>query len=138
MNTSNKNAINILDLPDEILFTILSKLNMVDVLYSLMDLNTRFDRLILDSFYIHHLDLTGNTLLNDNSSADNPLFDRIRKKILPQIHHKVNKLTVESPFMEFIFDTIDYPQLHSLSLVNFQQETLLQYLTGKYSFIFSF
>ncbi|CAF3010875.1 unnamed protein product [Rotaria sp. Silwood2] len=32
--------------------------------------------------------------------------------------------------MEFIFNTVDHRQLHSLSLVNFQQEPLLQYLTS--------
>ncbi|CAF1459381.1 unnamed protein product, partial [Rotaria sordida] len=61
---------------------------MVDVLYSLLDVNIIFYRLILHSLYIHHLDLTANTLINDNSSLDNQIFDRIRTKILPQIHHK--------------------------------------------------
>jgi hypothetical protein len=35
MNNLNNNYLNIVDLPDEILFIILKKLNMVDVLYAL-------------------------------------------------------------------------------------------------------
>ncbi|CAF1532490.1 unnamed protein product, partial [Rotaria sordida] len=58
METSNNYNINILDLPDEILFAIFNKLNMIDVFYSLVDVNKRFNRLILDPFYIHNLDLT--------------------------------------------------------------------------------
>ncbi|CAF4281385.1 unnamed protein product [Rotaria sp. Silwood2] len=130
MNTSNNNDINILDLPDEMLLIILSKLDMVDVFYSLVDLNKRFNQLVLDPLYIHHLDLTVKKSLDHNFPVDNQVFDQIRTKVLPRIHHKVNKITVTSPFMEFIFNTVDYPQLHSLSLVSFQQETLLQYLTS--------
>ncbi|CAF4934740.1 unnamed protein product, partial [Rotaria sp. Silwood2] len=101
---------------------------MADVFYSLVDLNNRFNQLVLDPLYIHHLDLTVKKSLDHNFPVDNQVFDQIRTKVLPRIHHKVNKITVTSPFMEFIFNTVDYHQLHSLSLVKFQQETLLQYL----------
>ncbi|CAF4540424.1 unnamed protein product [Rotaria sp. Silwood2] len=47
---------NILDLPDEILISIFNKLNNVDILYSLVDVNQRFNRLSLSSLYIHDLD----------------------------------------------------------------------------------
>jgi hypothetical protein len=136
MNTSNNNDINILDLPDEMLLIILSKLNMVDVFYSLVDLNKRFNQLVFDPLYIHHLDLTAKTSLDHNSPVDNQVFDQIRTKVLPRIHYKVNKIMVTSPSIEFIFNTVDYPQLHSLSLLNFQQETLLQYLTSIFSNFF--
>jgi hypothetical protein len=136
MNTSNNNDINILDLPDEMLLIILSKLDMVDVFYSIVDLNKRFNQLVLDPLYIHHLDLTVKTSLDHNSPVDNQVLDQIRTKVLPRIHDKVNKITVTSPSMEFIFNTVDYPQLHSLSLVDFQQETLLQYLTSIFSNFF--
>jgi hypothetical protein len=50
MPPSLNNRLSILDLPDEMLLTIFNKLNMVDVLYSLVDVNERFDRLVLDPF----------------------------------------------------------------------------------------
>ncbi len=120
---------NILDLPDEMLLAILNKMNMVDVLYSFVDVNQRFDRLVLDPLYICHLNFTNNSLLNRNSAIANQVLDRICERIVPRIHHKINKLTVQPLSMERLL-TIDYPQLHSLSLVNFKQKILLQYLTG--------
>ncbi|CAF3121895.1 unnamed protein product [Rotaria socialis] len=112
------------------LLIILSKLDMVDVFYSLVNLNKRFNQLVLNPLYMHHLDLRVKASLDHNSPVDNQVFNQIRTKFLPRIHYKVNKITVTSPFMEFIFNKIDYPQLHSLSLVYFPQETLLQYLTS--------
>ena len=128
------NHLNILDLPDEILFIIFNKLNMVDVLYSLVDVNQRFDRLVLDSLYIRDLDMTTimniNSLYDQTSSIDTQVLSRICEKILPRIHHQVNKLTVEQYSMKQILLTANYPQLYSLSLINFQEEILYQYLTG--------
>ncbi|CAF1217742.1 unnamed protein product [Rotaria sordida] len=103
---------------------------MVDVLYSLVDANERFDRLILDPFYIHDLDMSIKPMSNDNSSIDNQILDRICEKILPRIYHQVEKLTVELHSMKRILSTINFPQLYSLSLVNFEEEILLQCLTG--------
>ncbi|CAF1383634.1 unnamed protein product [Rotaria sordida] len=131
MYTLNNNDINILDLPDEILLRILNKLHTIEMLYSLVNVNQRFDRLVLDRFYIHHLDLTIKPLLYHNSSVNNQkIFDGICTQVLPRIHHKINKFTIEPLSMKYILDTIDYSQLNSLSLVNFQSETLLQHLTG--------
>ncbi|CAF4786337.1 unnamed protein product, partial [Rotaria sp. Silwood2] len=121
---------NILDLPDEMLLAILNKMNMVDVLYSLVDVNQRFDRLVLDSLYVCHLNFTNKSLLNRNSAIAKQVLDRICEKIFPRIYHKINKLTVQSLSMERILRTMNYPQLHSLSLVNFKQKILLQHLTG--------
>ncbi|CAF1281091.1 unnamed protein product [Rotaria sordida] len=102
---------------------------MIDVLYSLVDANERFDRLILDPFYIQDLDMSIKPMSNDNSSIDNQILDRICEKILPRIYHQVEKLTVELHSMKRILPTINFPQLYSLSLVNFEEEILLQCLT---------
>ncbi|CAF1208314.1 unnamed protein product [Rotaria sordida] len=133
MNNSNIYHLHILDLPNEILFIIFNKLKTVDALYSLMDINERFDRLVLDALHIHNLDTTNMTIksyYDRTFSIDNHVLDTICEKILPQIHHQLNELTVEQNSMERILFTFNYPQLYSLSLVNFQEEILLQYLTG--------
>ncbi|CAF4314197.1 unnamed protein product [Rotaria sp. Silwood2] len=130
MHTSNKNDVNILDLPEEVLLIIFSKLHMIETLYSLVAVDQRFDRLVLDPCYVRHLDLTIPPLLDHNSPVNNQIFDRIRTKILPQIYHNVTKLTIEPRSMKCILNAIDYPVLTSLSLVNFQSETLFQHLTG--------
>jgi hypothetical protein len=134
MNNSNNNHFNILDLLDEILFIILNKLKMVDVFYSFVDVNRRFHRLILDSVYIHHLDMTTvmniNSMYDQSSSIDTEVLSRICEKVLPQIHHQVHKLTVEQDSMKRILLADNYRQLYSLSLINFHEEILHQYLTG--------
>jgi hypothetical protein len=134
MNNFNNDHHNILDLPDEILFIIFKKLNTIDVFYSFGDVNRRFHRLVLDSLYIRHLEIT--TLRNIKSeydqisSIDAQILSEICVKIVPQIHHQVHKLTVQQDSIQQILHAANYPQLYSLSLVNFQEEILYQYLKG--------
>jgi hypothetical protein len=49
MSTADINGINILHLPDKILLDITNKLNMIDVLYSLVGVNSGFNRSSLHS-----------------------------------------------------------------------------------------
>ncbi|CAF2587448.1 unnamed protein product [Rotaria sp. Silwood2] len=106
---------------------------MIDAFYSLSDINQRFNRLALDSLYIRHLDMTTitnmNSLYNQISSIDPQLLSRICQKILPRIHHEVYKLTVEQDSMNQILLAANYPRLYSLSLINFEEEIIYQYLT---------
>ena len=69
-------------------------------------------------------------MLNNNFSVDKQVLNRICEEILPRINNKINKLTVDRHSMERILRAVDYPQLYSLSFVNFQPDTLLQHLTG--------
>jgi hypothetical protein len=134
MNTSkNNHHLNILDLPNEILFIIFNKLNMVDILYSLVGINERLDRLIFDPLYIRNLDMTimiTKSYFDYTFSIDNHVLDEICEKILPRIHHQVNKLSVQPHSMERVLRSFNYPQLYSLSLLDFPEKMLSQYLTG--------
>jgi len=140
MNISKNNKhLNILDLPNEILLIIFNKLNMVDVLYSLVNVTQRFDQLILDPLYIQSLDMTSMMMKSYADriySIDNQLLGRICKNILPRIHHQINELIVEQHSMEHLIHTINYPQLYSLSLIDFQEEILRNYLIGKLFYFF--
>jgi hypothetical protein len=121
-------------MPNEILLMIFKKLNMVDVLYSLVSVTQRFDQLILNPFYIRNLDMTSMTMKSFYDriySIDDQVLSKICKNILPRIHHQVNELIVEQNSMERVLHTINYPQLYSLSLIDFEAEVLLEYLTGK-------
>jgi hypothetical protein len=91
MKTFNNN---ILDIPDEILQFIFNKLNMVDKLDSLVDINQRFHRLTLDSPYIHHLTSAVEPSNVYHSSMYAHILDRICEKILPRVNDKVTKLTL--------------------------------------------
>jgi hypothetical protein len=132
MNNSNNNPINILDLPNEILFKIFNKLNMVDVFYSITDVNQRFNRLALDSLYVRDLEMTTmmniDTFFNQTSSIDTEVLSRICENILPQIHHQVHKLTVDQNSMKPVLHAEHYSQLYLLSIINFQEKILCEYL----------
>ncbi|CAF4044574.1 unnamed protein product [Rotaria sordida] len=133
MNNLNNNYLNILDLPNEILFIIFQKLNTIDVFHSFVDVNPRFNRLVFDSIYIHDLNMTtimDTTSLYDQTSLIDPkVLLRICEKFLPRIHNQIYKLTVEEYSINQILLASNYPQLYSLSFINFQEEILYQYLT---------
>ena len=132
MDSSNKNNLNILVLPDEILLMIFNKLNGIDALYSLVDVNERFNRLVLNSLRIRTLDMTKMVIksyYDRTFSLDNNFLEKICKQILPRIHHQLNELIVEQNSIKHVFPHT-YPQLDSLSFVNFEKEILFQYLTG--------
>ncbi|CAF4135515.1 unnamed protein product [Rotaria sordida] len=104
---------------------------MIDVLSSIVDVNQRFRRLVLDSLYIRDLNIT--SIMNINShktSINTQVLSRICSNILPQIHSQVHKLTVEQDSMKQILHAANYPQLYSLSLVNCHEVTLHRYLTS--------
>ncbi|CAF5073249.1 unnamed protein product, partial [Rotaria sp. Silwood1] len=132
MNTSNNNPLNILDLPNEILLNIINKLSFIDVFYSLVDINERFNQLSLDPLYIRHLNVTVMTMksfFEYTFSVDDQVLSRICENILPHIHSQVYEITVEQHSIERILLNASYPKLYSISLVNFQEEKLLHYLT---------
>ncbi|CAF2122213.1 unnamed protein product [Rotaria magnacalcarata] len=58
------------------------------------------------------------------------MLDEVCEKVLPRIYHQINKLAVEPHSIERLLFTTGYPQLDSLSFINFQKETFYQYLTG--------
>ena len=134
MNISNNDHLNILDLPNEILLKIFQEVNMVDVLYSLVDVTQRFNQLIFDPFYIRNLNITSmrmKSFYDRTYSIDKQILDRICPNILPRISHQVNHLIVERYSIESVLHTMNYPQVCSLTLLDFPEEVLLNCLTSK-------
>lgn len=135
MNHLSKNEINILDLPDEILLKILEKLLMIDVFQSFLNVNQRFNRLLLDSVYVRHFDMSTITAIHlsyeDNSPLNGEILSRICKEVLPKIHHHIHKLTVDQNTMKPVLHATRYPKLYSLSIIHIQDKILYRYLTSK-------
>ena len=136
IDTLHNNHLNILDLPNEILLIIFNKLNKIDALYSLVDVNQRFNQLIFDYLYISKLDMTFKSSEPYISSTNKQILDRICEKVLPRIHHQVNELIVEQRSIQHIMRTVTYPQLYSLSIIKFEDEVLSKYLLGNYFILF--
>jgi hypothetical protein len=138
MDILNNNKINILDLPNEMLLSIFNKLSNIDILYSLVDVNQRFDQLVLNSLYIHDLDFTSNLLLGGNRDDFYVRFNRICENIVPRICHQINKLTLGEDSINRIINKFYFPQLHSLSFNSISSWRLSLYFLGMLHKSFSF
>jgi hypothetical protein len=122
----NQSDIHILDLPNEILIIILKKLGNVDVLYSLFGINNqRIDTLINNDLFTNVLNFVITSIIDHK-------LDRFCIFILPQRHHCIKKLILDSTSMERILLAGNYPNLTSLELFNFGQEIVFRYFTGKF------
>ena len=130
MSISNRNQLSILDLPDEILRAIFHKLNTIHMFYSLVGVNRRFDRLALDSIYIHCVNFTIERFDIHKFSVDLRMLDKICSKILPRINEKVTKLIIDPFCAKHILEAVHYPQLYSLTFVHYQPDTFLRHLLG--------
>ncbi|CAF4706171.1 unnamed protein product, partial [Rotaria sp. Silwood2] len=64
------------------------------------------------------------------SSHPDPILDRFCLQILPEIHHKIKWLNLESSSIERILVT-NYPNLYGLGLYDVEIETALSLFMGK-------
>jgi hypothetical protein len=125
----SRSNVNLLDLPDEILLIILKRLNNIDVLYSLLDVNNEhLNRLAQDKIFSNTLNFVS---IDNVSSIDRHKLDRFCKDILPKIHQNVECFILEPLSMERILLTADYPNVTELKLYNFTKEVALNYFTSK-------
>jgi len=126
------------DLSDEILMIIFKKLNNLDVLYSLQDVNQRLNKIIQDPIFTSRL-----TFIKRLSNKFIDLFccrmivDRFCLQILPKIHNKIQWLDLESSSMKHVLHAANYPNLNSLSLYNIHEESARSLFTGKI-FLFNY
>jgi hypothetical protein len=124
--------LHLLDLPDEILLIIMSKISNLDVLHSFIGVSKKLDRLARDIVHTRSIDFIG-TISNDEiQSLSNKILDRFCQDILPRIHKNIECLTLESSSISRIFHSIDYPKLFKLTLPELDLEFVSHYLNGKY------
>ncbi|CAF1502329.1 unnamed protein product [Rotaria sordida] len=78
-----------MDLPDEILL-IFKKLDNAKVLYSFIDVNKRFNKLVHDSIFTNRLTMTRCFFYGGPfPQSNNSILDRFCSQILPSIHDKI-------------------------------------------------
>ncbi|CAF3014515.1 unnamed protein product [Rotaria sp. Silwood2] len=122
------------DLPDEILLIIFKKLNNVEVLSSLFNVNKRLNKIVHDSIFTSDLTLLKYLSHNSTYSLPDPLLDRFCSEILPEIHHKIKLLTLESLSMKRILLSTNYPNLDGLGIYNIKKKTALSLFTDEITF----
>lgn len=115
--------VTLLDLPNEVLLIILSKLSSIDVLYSFMNINNRrLATLVRQKTFSNTLDFS---CVDDNS-----LLHLFANDILPEICHNVDCFILEPIFMERFLLAAVYPNLTELKLFNFKQQVAYKYFTS--------
>ncbi|CAF4171715.1 unnamed protein product [Rotaria sp. Silwood2] len=120
----NRSSIHLLDLPNERLLIILKKLNNIDVLYSLSDINNgRLNILAQENTFTNTVKFV--------SIDDMCLIDRFCIDILPRIHQNVKCFIIDPVFMERILLATTYPNLNKPKIFHFQQQIVLNYFTDE-------
>ncbi|CAF0725016.1 unnamed protein product [Adineta steineri] len=130
----SNSTLNIVDLCDELLLNILNKLNNVDVLYSLIGVNKKLDRLARDITFTQSINLV-TTLSNEH---DNSILDRFCLLILQRIQHNIECLTLNSLSVDRVLRIGNYSKLHKLSLVNLPIEMACRIFNDESSLVYTF
>jgi hypothetical protein len=126
----NHTDTHLLDLPTEILFTILKKLDNINVLYSLIGIGIeRLELLAKHETFTNTLNFVS-TDIDRICSIDNSILNRFCTDILPRIQFNVKSLIFESMTMEHILLAADYPHLTQLKIFKFNYNIVSHYLTG--------
>jgi hypothetical protein len=124
----NRSNFHLFDLPNEMLFNILKKLDNVDILYSLFDINNeRLDSITREEMFSNTLNLTSTV---HGTTISDLILGRYCNCILPQIQCNVKCLIVEVASVERILLATPYPNLTELKICNFQCDSSLRYFTG--------
>ncbi|CAF1037020.1 unnamed protein product [Rotaria sp. Silwood1] len=100
------------DLPDAILLIIMKKLHNVEVFNSFIGVNKRFNRIAHDRTFSSYLSLMKRS--SHNSMYDplsDSMFNQFCSQILPEIHHQINWLDLESTAMDRILLATNYLNL---------------------------
>jgi hypothetical protein len=134
-------SLQLTDLPDEILMIIFKKLDNIELLYSLIDVDLRLNKILNESIFMNRLTLVSfvpsrlvvlrSLSLYRIYPLLDPILDRFCLHILPKIHQKVKWLDLEPLSMERILLAANYPNLFGIALLNIQAERALQLLSGK-------
>jgi len=114
----NRSSVSIVSLSDEVLLNILMKLNTVDVLYSLIGVNKKLDRLARDINFTRSIDLV--TILSNSKkkSRAKSIMDRFSFDIIPRIQHNIESLTLDQLSIDRVLRNGNYPKLWKLTLIN--------------------
>lgn len=131
----NQVNVQLLDLPNEMLITIMKKLDNVDVLYSLFGINKRLSCLIEDNRFSNILKFVSITSTDNVCSIPDRMLNRFYVSILPKIDHNIKCLVLEPLSMENILLAANYPNLTEIKIFNFNKNFVSRYFTGKLIFL---
>jgi len=126
----NCSCIHLSDLPDEILLIIFNKLSNVEVLYSLIGVNKRINKIVYDSIFTSRITLIRRSSNDFIYPLPEPILHRFYLQILPEIRHQIKWFDIDSSSIERLLST-NYPNLSGLGLYNFDKEKTTQLIAGR-------
>jgi hypothetical protein len=106
-----------------------------EVLYSLMGVNQRLDRIVHDTIFTRRLSLLQYCSDDDDRTLPNPVLDRFCSKILPEIGHQIETLSLEQTSIGRVLNATNYPNLNDLRFCNIHAEVAMDLFAGKITFI---
>ncbi|CAF0916405.1 unnamed protein product [Adineta steineri] len=119
-----------MDLPDEMIIKIWNNLNNIDVLYSFVGVNKRFDKLVRALVYTRSIQLAEkDSKTNKYCPLPDLIIDRYCLDILPQIHQYIECLILEPFSIERILLSTMYPRLHKLIFTKINTDFVLHHFT---------
>ena len=119
----SKSNVSLLDLPDEILLIILNKLDNMDVLYSLLNVDHgRLDMIVQGKMFTRNLNFV---------SITKPVRDRFCSNILPEMNHNVQSLTLDWRCIDRILLAADFLHVTELKLFNIYPGFLSRHFPSK-------
>ncbi|CAF1445988.1 unnamed protein product [Rotaria sordida] len=123
--------IKLFDLPDELLLSIFKKLENVEILYSLMDINKRLNQIVSDPIFTREITLMKQIApVKLTSPLPDTVLDRFCREILPKIHDKIQWLKLETLSMERILLAVNnYSNLRQLDIFIMNTETDMELFT---------
>jgi len=125
---------NLLCLSDEILLIILNKLSNTDVLYSLIEVNKRLDRLVRHCSLSKSIDLV-NVLTRERKFPRK--IERFCFEIIPRIKENIQSLILDDLSIEQVLSLGYYPNLSQLTLINIPIEFISYIFLGLFFFVCS-
>jgi hypothetical protein len=114
--------VSILHLPGEILLIIFKKLNNIDLLYTLVGINQKLNKVACDINFTKAINLMTVSSHDTSDSRLNATADRFCTYILHRIHNNVEPLSVQALLLPRILYASNYPNLHKLTLFNLEMD----------------
>ena len=122
----------IMALPDEMIMKILSYLKNIEIFYSFVDVNERFDRLVRDPLYTRSIQFAEKRYKGKKSfPLSNFIIDRFCADIFPHIHQSIECLILEPFSLKCILLAAEYPRLHKLIFTEVNEDFLSRHMNGK-------
>jgi hypothetical protein len=127
-----RSLIQLNDLPDEILIYIFKRLYNVEVLYSLMGVNQRLNRIVHDTIFTRALHLLTHCPDDDSTfPLPDSILDQFCSNILPEIGHKIETLFLERTSIERVLYAANYLNLNNLGLCDIDLKLAIALFVGK-------